>query len=68
MKALSRQRLWQLRRKQLGLCPQCGHPVSPPLVSCLACGVKRRERKRRWMGCVKINNSITRRMEAAENP
>lgn len=50
MKAMSRQRRWQLRQLAKGKCPMCAGPLDPNLRTCAKCGVARRERGRRENG------------------
>lgn len=57
-KDLSRQRIWQLKKIELGSCSICGKKGRMNKTLCQACAIKRREfnrtvyaRKKRYVNC-----------------
>ena len=48
---MSRQRKWQLRRREQCLCEACGEPAIKGCHRCVECLGKARERARKRLGC-----------------
>ena len=63
---VSRQRLWQMRRKRDGCCPRCGHKKPDGIGLCVECLVENRERARSRQGCKRRYRSKSYLMEGAE--
>ena len=51
MKELSRQRRWQLRKLEQGLCYICGKPQGAAAALCDEHALARRKQKRKLLGC-----------------
>jgi len=49
-KKLSRQRIWQIKHKQLGLCRLCSHPIFPTSSLCKKHLISKRVAKRKKAG------------------
>lgn len=61
---LSRQRKWQIKQKEKGLCHLC--PKKRVTATwCLEHSIKYREYQRKKLGSKRINNSLSRRLENA---
>lgn len=65
MAEVSRQRRWQIKKQQEGLCIICAQPAVTNY-HCLKHAVQKREARRRQSGSVRRNNSLTYRLEAQE--
>lgn len=66
---VSRQRIWQLRKRAAGLCVRCGGKIPPKLKVflsgyCVGCAGKVRDKVRAKNGTTRTYNSLSRRIEA----
>lgn len=64
---ISKQRRWQIRHRQQGLCTLCSEPAVTSTY-CLKHAIRVRERKRKELGCKKRIRSLTYRLADAQKP
>lgn len=59
---MTRQRRWQIKHKEMGLCHQCSEPAVISML-CLKHAIAKRELERKRVGYKRRNNSLTYRLE-----
>jgi hypothetical protein len=60
---VSRQRKYQLRKKEDGLCTNCGSQESVTAYHCLDCAIKARDRQHKRLNCKRKYDCKTRRLQ-----
>jgi len=66
MPTMSRQQVWQKRRKDSGLCSRCGKPRNLYSWFCDACAGKQREYQRERRGCGRRNKTLVDKADTNE--